>query len=83
MDRGFADLIQPFLRFLPGGTRVTADSRLRDLGLDSMHAIQLLLTVEDRYGIVLPDEMLTDQTFETAGSLWQAVEGVREKEKMP
>jgi len=43
------------------------------LGLDSMRAIELLFALEDAYQVSVPDELLTDATFETAGSLWTAV----------
>jgi acyl carrier protein len=77
VDQSLADLLRPFLRFLPGDVALGPESRLRDLGLDSMHAIQLLFAVEDRYGIVIPDVKLTDATFETAGSLWEAIAETR------
>jgi len=83
VDPSLAELLRPFLRFLPEGFVLEPDSRLRDLGLDSMHAIQVLFAVEDSYGIVLPDHKLTDQTFETAGSLWQAIAETQEMEKTP
>lgn len=72
MDERFVEVLRPFLSFV-GGQEVTEDSRLRDLGLDSMQSIQLLFALEDEYGVSLPDELLTEDTFETAGSLWRAV----------
>jgi acyl carrier protein len=76
MDADFFQVLQPFLKYARD-EEITAASRLRDLGLDSMHAIQLLFAVEDAYSVSLPDELLTDSTFDTAGSLWAAVESVR------
>ena len=73
MDDRFVTLLRPFLRFLPEGRTPAPDDRLHDLGLDSMQAIELLFAVEDTFGVSLPDEKLTDATFETAGSLWQAI----------
>lgn len=72
MDTRFADLLKPFLRFL-GDRPLTEDAELRPLGLDSMQAIEVLFEIEDVFGITLPDELMTDATFETAGSLWSAV----------
>ncbi|MBO2450273.1 acyl carrier protein [Actinomadura barringtoniae] len=77
MEAQFATLIRPYLRFLPEGEEVKPDSRLRDLGLDSMQAIELLFDIEDSYQVTLPDERLNDQTFETADSLWRAVDDER------
>nr|WP_237524418.1 acyl carrier protein [Streptomyces sp. SID5643] len=55
------------------GKPLTEDSRLHDLGLNSMKAIDLLFGIEDELGVSLPDEDLNDATFATAGSLWNAV----------
>jgi acyl carrier protein len=76
MDQKFVDLLTPFLKFLDGRP-VTAESRLRELGLDSMKSIDLLFAIEDTFDVSLPDEDLNDTTFATAGSLWQAVDAAR------
>ncbi|AHH99585.1 hypothetical protein GCM10010174_18390 [Kutzneria viridogrisea] len=76
MDANFPAVLQPFLKYA-GGQEITGESRLRDLGLDSMQSIQLLFAVEDAYHVSLPDELLTDDTFATVGSLWAAIESVR------
>lgn len=77
MDARFADMLRPFLKYA-GGAEITLESSLRDLGLDSMQAIELLFAIEDTYQVSLPDELLTDTTFATAGSLWAAISGARQ-----
>lgn len=72
LDPDFVSLLRPFLRFA-GEEPITADSRLRELGLDSMRAIELLFALEDGFGVSLPDEALSEATFATAGSLWGVV----------
>jgi acyl carrier protein len=72
----FAELLRPYLKYV-GDQEILPDSRLRDMGLDSMRAIELLFAVEDAYGVVIPDEQLTDATFETGGSLWSVIQGRR------
>jgi acyl carrier protein len=72
MDPGFATMLRPFLKYA-GDQEFTAESRLRDLGLDSMQAIELLFAIEDSYGVMLPDDKLVDATFETAGQLWAEI----------
>ena len=72
MDSGFTTMLRPFLKYA-GDQEVTAESRLRDLGLDSMQAIELLFAIEDGYGVTLPDDKLVDATFETAGRLWAEI----------
>lgn len=77
LDAGFAELLSRHLRYL-GSAPLTGDARLRDLGLDSMQAINLLFAIEDAYGVSIPDELLIDETFETGGSLWSVVVRLRE-----
>ncbi|GAB3677976.1 phosphopantetheine-binding protein [Saccharopolyspora tripterygii] len=72
MESRFITLLTPFLKFA-GDREITEDSDLREWGLDSMQAIELLFAIEDCYGIALPDDELNDDTFATAGSLWRVV----------
>ena len=39
----------------------------KDLGADSLDILQLLMRIEDKYGIVIPDRALA--TFETVGDV--------------
>ncbi len=72
MNPAFIEVLRPFLKYA-AGRPVEPDDSLRDLGLDSMREIELLFAIEDNYGVTLPDEMLTDATFATAGQLWAAI----------
>lgn len=72
MDPTFAATLRPFLKFV-GDQPVTESSHLRDLGLDSMQAIELLFAIEDTFDVVIDDDLLRESTFETAGSLWSAI----------
>ncbi len=54
------------LRIAP--ERVTLDAQIKkDLGADSVDILQLLMRLEDDYGIVIPDQKLA--TFETVGDV--------------
>lgn len=66
---------QTVLAHLPyaDSDELAATDELAALGLDSMGVVQLLTDLEDAYGLELPDEMITEETFQTVGSLWQAV----------
>ena len=77
MDTRFTGLLRPFLKFA-GDEEIAPESRLRDLGLDSMQSIELLFAIEDEFAIALPDEDLNDRTFATAGSLWAAIASATE-----
>lgn len=72
MNDEFRNLLATFLPYAGPGV-IQEDSVLRDLGLDSMHSVELLFAIEDAYDVVVPDEVLVDQTFHTAGSLWSAL----------
>jgi len=76
VNADFAALLRPYLKYA-GDQEITAESSLRDLGLDSMKAIELLFAVEDAYGVVIPDDRLTEATFETGSSLWTVIEELR------
>jgi len=80
VDAQFVTLLRPFLKYA-GDQEITPDSRLRDLGLDSMRAIELLFALEDAYDVVVPDEKLVEDTFETCESLWTMIEELREGQR--
>lgn len=73
MNTKFVAVLRPYLKYA-GDAEITAEANLRDLGLDSLRAIELLFAVEDTFGVVIPDERLTDATFRTPGSLWSVIE---------
>lgn len=51
---------------------------LPDLGLDSMSAIELVIHIEDRFGVQFPEERLVRETFATFPALVAAVKGMVE-----
>jgi acyl carrier protein len=53
--------------------RIGPLTRLADAGLDSMAVMQLLLLIEDRFGLWLPEEDLTRENFACIRSLAAAV----------
>jgi acyl carrier protein len=46
-----------------------ADSNLYDSGLDSMAIMQLLILIEEEFGVALPESELTRQNFSTVRSV--------------
>jgi acyl carrier protein len=62
-------VLRRHLRFLEPGAALTADSALGALGLDSMAAVNLLVDLEEAFGVQIPDALLDAETFETLGSL--------------
>ena len=52
---------------------ITMDSLIKkDLGADSLDILQLLMRIEDQYGIVIPDQELAK--FETVGDVVKYLE---------
>jgi acyl carrier protein len=76
MNPDFVAMLRPYLKFA-GDREIRPESRLRDLGLDSMREIELLFAVEDTFGVQVPDDKLVDSTFETSGGLWNVIEELR------
>jgi acyl carrier protein len=72
-DSTFDAILRKRLKYLEPEAAVPEDAPLKDLGLDSMQAVELLLDLEDELGVVLPDEAMTAETFATARSLKEAV----------
>ena len=50
-----------------------ADSNLYDNGLDSMAIMQLLLLVEEEYGVAIPESELTHRNFKTVRQIAQLI----------
>ena len=62
------------LRIAP--ERVTLDAQIkRDLGADSVDILQLLMRLEDDYGVVIPDQELAK--FETVGDVVQFLDSLK------
>ncbi len=56
-------------RLLETTAPMDADTDLYTLGLDSMAIMQLLILVEEEYGVALPESSLTRENFSTARQL--------------
>jgi acyl carrier protein len=62
-------LLRPFLRLLPADADLPMDAELGKLGLDSMQSIELLMALEQEFGVTIPDEKITVETFATPANL--------------
>jgi acyl carrier protein len=69
ISRKFEAVLRAHLRFLEPGAPLAAAEPLGKLGLDSMAAIDLLLDLERTFGVHIPDDLLSAETFETVASL--------------
>jgi len=71
LERELVSLVEEHL--LDGAFRLDAAAPLSDAGLDSMAVMQLLLLIEDRFALWLPEEDLTHENFASIRSLARAV----------
>lgn len=62
-------VLRRHLRLLAPEAALPPGEPLGNLGLDSMAAINLLLELETAFGIQIPDDLLSAETFETFASL--------------
>jgi acyl carrier protein len=67
-------LLRPFLRLLPADADLPMDAELGKLGLDSMQSIELLMALEQEFGVTIPDEKITVETFATPANLLSLIQ---------
>lgn len=72
----FEELLRAHLPLL-GAERITGDLRLADHGLDSIATVSLLLDLEDRFAVSIPDDLLTATTFGDPAALWAVLAELR------
>lgn len=51
------------------------ESKLYDIGFDSIKILELVVLVEEAFEIFLKDEDLIEENFETISSVWRMIEG--------
>ena len=73
----FLRILRNYIKQIGEGHSLTMESNLYELGLDSMAAVNLLLELEEIYGVVFPDALLTESTFETPLALKSAIVSLR------
>ncbi|HJP72776.1 MAG TPA: phosphopantetheine-binding protein [Pseudonocardiaceae bacterium] len=64
-------LISPDAPLLP-------DSDLTEVGIDSLTVVRLLVTIEETFGVVIPDESISFEIFSSPGVLWNVIAGLLE-----
>ncbi|MBB5800278.1 acyl carrier protein [Saccharothrix ecbatanensis] len=78
VDEGFEHLLRGFLSQLPESEPLTAGLDLRAAGLDSLGTVEMLMDIEQTYGVEFPDEALTFEVFATPAALWTAISALRD-----
>ncbi|MEJ2862440.1 phosphopantetheine-binding protein [Actinomycetospora flava] len=76
-DDRFVPVLVEVLPRLAEQSALEPGSSLRSVGLDSLAMVDLLVRLEEEYGVSIPDDALDRDAFDTPGSLWQVLEGAR------
>ena len=59
-----------------GDAEITENSKIKEeLGADSLDILQLLMTIEEKYGIIIPDESLAE--FKTVGDIAKYLDNIQ------
>ncbi|MEU6718010.1 phosphopantetheine-binding protein [Nonomuraea sp. NPDC046802] len=72
-DHQFELLMRKALRLLEPQNPLPPDVSTARMGLDSLTTVELLLGVEETYGILIPDDMVGPRLFTTPQVLWDAI----------
>ncbi|MGW1278650.1 acyl carrier protein [Streptomyces tsukubensis] len=76
-DEPFEVLLRKHLSLLEADDVLTAETSLRDFGLDSMGVVELLSSLERTYGVRFVDEALHIDNFATPRILWDTLRAMR------
>lgn len=52
---------------------LTDETLLKDIGIDSYSIVEIILFIERKYGLVIPDENLIPENFKTVNALSEVV----------
>ena len=69
----FEETLRRHLPHLGDDEALRPDDELRDYGLDSMAAVELLAALEKRFGVRFRNEALNLENFRTPSTLWSAL----------
>ncbi|KUF18670.1 phosphopantetheine-binding protein [Streptomyces silvensis] len=76
-DPEFEETLRAFLPDMNPEDVLSPDTDLVLAGLNSIGTVELLLALENRYEVAVPDEFLESSMFGTPASLWKVFSGLR------
>jgi len=77
MDSTYQEYLAVLQRHVQATQATPETQRLQDIGLDSLAVIRLIVDLEEVLAIRISDESLTEESFESVGSLWRLVQQSR------
>lgn len=60
-------------------TPLQENSDLAAFVLDSLTIVRLLVTLEETFGVTIPEESISYETFSSPGVLWNLISGLMEE----
>lgn len=71
--------IKDFIRIniLDSASTFSEDTELKDLGLDSFSIVEIVLFIERRFEVLIPDHLMVPETFKTTRSIAQTVQSLQ------
>ncbi|MDL4817265.1 acyl carrier protein [Actinomadura opuntiae] len=69
-DSRFEEILRGHLPYLSAGDPLRGDTRLFDLGLDSIGVVEVLAALERTYNVRFTDDALNMENFATPDTLW-------------
>ena len=60
---------------------IGATTELQDAGIDSFSIVEIILFIERKYGVAIPDDKMVPENFRTLEALSQTVLGLMDAEQ--
>lgn len=54
---------------LAENVELTADTVLKDIGVDSFSIVEIVLFIERKWGVLIPDHLMVPETFSTVRNM--------------
>ncbi|MEM7698762.1 MAG: phosphopantetheine-binding protein [Verrucomicrobiota bacterium] len=67
-------VVRPHLKFLKAEDDLGIEQNLGEVGLDSMASIDLLLDLEERFDVSIPDDLITENSFTSLAEIAKLIE---------
>jgi len=64
---------------LDAQVKIDEDDVLKDIGVDSFSIIEIVLFIERKFGVLIPDELLLPETFASIRSIAEVVKKIKQK----
>ena len=77
MEDRIRDILGKFGRFSVDVRTIGVEDDLYDAGLSSLATVNVMLAIEEEFGVEFPDRLLTRRSFQSVSSLTDVVEGLR------